>query len=115
MSTLRIHVGATLEDMKTRVVDAVNRARRGIEVAEDHVAFESWEALSAVMTAKRLELIRLLHRAPHASVADLARSLGRDDRSVQADVEALATAGLVSWDNGRLTIPYDEIRARIAV
>ena len=29
MSRLEIHVGGTLEDMKRRVVDAVERARRG--------------------------------------------------------------------------------------
>jgi predicted transcriptional regulator len=48
MSRLEIHVGGTLEDMKRRVVDAVERAKRGEVVGEEHVNFESWEALVSV-------------------------------------------------------------------
>jgi predicted transcriptional regulator len=48
MSRLEIHVGGTLEDMKRRVVDAVERAKLGDVVGEEHVNFESWEALASV-------------------------------------------------------------------
>ena len=48
MSRLEIHVGGTLEDMKRRVADAVERANRGEVVGEEHVNFESWEALVSV-------------------------------------------------------------------
>jgi predicted transcriptional regulator len=48
MSRLEIHVGGTLEDMKLRVVDAVERAKGGEVVGEEQVNFESWEALVSV-------------------------------------------------------------------
>ena len=111
MSRLEIHVGGTLEDMKRHVVDAVERARRG----EKHVTFESWEALASVMTSKRFELLRHLHRTPEVSIASLARSLKRDYKRVHEDVEALSQAGLIDRSTDGLRAEYDEIRTLIAL
>lgn len=115
MSRLEIHVGGTLEEMKRHVVDAVERAKRGEPVGEEHVTFESWEAFASVMTTKRFELLRHLHRNPEASIASLARSLKRDYKRVHEDVEALAQAGLIDRGEGGLRADYDEIRTLIAL
>lgn len=115
MSRLEIHVGGTLDDMKRRVVDAVERARRGEVVGEEHVTFESWEALASVMTTKRFELLRHLHRTPEVSIASLARSLKRDYKRVHEDVEALSQAGLIERSSDGLRAEYDEIRTLIAL
>ena len=115
MSRLEIHVGGTLDDMKRRVVDAVERAKRGEVVGEEHVTFESWEALASVMTTKRFEMLRHLHRNPEASVAALARSLKRDYKRVHEDVEALSEAGLIERSDDGLRAEYDEIRTLIAL
>jgi predicted transcriptional regulator len=115
MSKLQIHVGGTLEDMKRRVADAVERAKRGEAVREDHVNFESWDALASVMTAKRFELLRHLHRSPEASIASLARSLKRDYKRVHEDVEALSAAGLIERTDQGLRAEYAEIRVQIAL
>ena len=116
MSKLEIHVGGTFADTKHRVLDAAARAERGEPVAaENHVTFESWAALSAVMTGKRFEVLRHLHRCPEASIAALARHLGRDYTRVHGDVEALATAGLIDRDATGLRVQYDEIRTTVAL
>ena len=115
MSKLEIHVGGSLDDMKRRVVDAVERARRGETVREEHVTFASWEALASVMTTKRFEMLRHLHRNPEASIAALARSLKRDYKRVHEDVEALSQAGLIERGSGGLRAEYDEIRTQIAL
>ena len=115
MSRLEIHVGGTLEDMKRRVVDAVERAKLGDVVGEEHVNFESWEALASVMTTKRFELLRHLHRCPEASIASLARSLKRDYKRVHEDVEALSQAGLLDRGVDGLRADYNEIRTLIAL
>ena len=115
MSKLEIHVGGTLDDMKRRVTDAVARARRGEITGEEHVTFESWEALASVMTTKRFEMLRHLHRNPEASVAALARSLKRDYKRVHEDVEALSQAGLIERSSDGLRADYDEIRTQIAL
>jgi predicted transcriptional regulator len=48
-------------------------------------------------------------------VAALARSLGRDYKRVHADVEALATAGLIERDREGLRAEYEEIRTVVAL
>jgi predicted transcriptional regulator len=115
MSKLDIHVGGTFADSKRRFLDAVSRHAQGETVSEDHITFETWEALASVMTPKRMALIRHLHAHPEASIAALARSLQRDYKRVHEDVEALAAAGLVERSARGLRADYSEIRARIAV
>ena len=115
MSRLEIHVGGSLEDMKRRVVDAVERAKHGEIIGEEHVNFESWEALASVITTKRFELLRQLHRCPEASIASLARSLKRDYKRVHEDVEALSQAGLLDRGVDGLRADYNEIRTLIAL
>lgn len=113
---LKLHVGGTFTDTKARVLDAVARAKRGETVGESHLTFESWEGLSKTLTGKRLELLRHLHARPASSVADLARTLGRDYKRVHEDVEILERAGLVQRpDEGGLRAGYDEILATIAM
>ncbi|MCP4698496.1 MAG: MarR family transcriptional regulator [Gammaproteobacteria bacterium] len=113
---LDIHIGGGFDEAASRVLDAVNRAKRGETVGESHLTFESWEGLSKVLTGRRLELLRHLHRNPAASVAQLARDLGRDYKRVHEDVEHLERAGLITRpEEGGLTAEYDEIRTKIAM
>jgi predicted transcriptional regulator len=115
MTKLDIHVGGGFAGAKRRVLDAVRRHERGESTGESHITFETWEALAAVMTTKRFELVRHLHRQPEASVAALARSLKRDYKRVHEDVEALSAAGLIDRSEGGLRADYSEIRTLIAV
>jgi predicted transcriptional regulator len=111
-----IHVGGGLREAARRVATAWHRAARGEKVtSQDNVTFVSWSALAAVMTDKRHELLRHLHREPAPSIRALARALGRDYKRVHADVAALAAVGLVEQRDGRLRADYDEIQAVIRV
>jgi predicted transcriptional regulator len=112
---LEIHVGVGFAALATDVTNAWHRAERGEDVAEHHLSFESWEGLAKVLTGKRLELLRHLHRSPTPSIAALARALGRDYKRVYEDVEALAAAGLIERNEAGLTAGYGEIRAHIAL
>ncbi|MCW2248045.1 putative transcriptional regulator [Azospirillum fermentarium] len=114
---LNVHVGDTAADFGQRFVEAWKRAERGEVQQERHLSFDSFETLARVLTPKRLELLRHLHREPAPSISALARAVGRDYRRVHEDVEALAAAGLVDRDkNGNgLTAPYDAIATRIAL
>ncbi len=115
MTKLDIHVGGNFADTRRRVLGAVGRARAGEKVCEDHITFETWEALASVMTTKRFEMLRHLHRQPEASIAALARNLKRDYKRVHEDVEALTDAGLIERGDAGLRAEYDEIRTRIAL
>ncbi len=112
---LEIHVEESAEAMARRFIEAWHRAERGAAVDEHHLSFESWASLVSVLTPRRLELLRHLRRHPTTSIAALARSLGRDYKRVHADVEALATAGLIDRTPSGLRADYREIRTRIAV
>jgi predicted transcriptional regulator len=112
---LEIHVEESAEAMARRFVEAWHRAERGEAVEEHHLSFESWAGLTTVLTPRRLELLRHLRRHPAASIAELARALGRDYKRVHVDVEALAAAGLIDRTPAGLRTDYREIRARIAV
>lgn len=116
MSSLKIHAGDSLDDIGTRVLAAVTRAEAGEDVSEDHLTFDRIETLARLLTPKRLELLRYLHKHPSASARALAQQLGRDYRRVHEDVEALAAAGLIDRDDRgtSLSAPYDGIEARIA-
>lgn len=110
-----VHVGGGFDEVAKRVADAWRRAEEGEAVSEDHLIFVSWEALSRVMTTKRFELLRHLHRQPAVSVAALARDLRRDYKRVHEDVNALSGAGLIERDASGLRAEYDEIRIVIAL
>jgi predicted transcriptional regulator len=117
MTELKIHVGDTLENMGQRFADAWHRAERGEAVSERHLSFDSFETLTRILTPKRLELLRHIHRNPTSSVAALARAIGRDYKRVHEDVGALAEAGLIEHDEGGggLIAPYDAIQTTIAL
>ena len=116
MSDVKITVGGSIEqDAARRFVDAWHRAERGEASRERHLVFESWDALARVLTGKRMELLRYVHRHKVASVRALAKALGRDYSNVHADVQALSVAGLIEAGKDGLRADYDAIETRIAL
>ncbi len=117
MNELNIHVGETREAMAARFVRAWRRAEHGDQLAERHLSFDSFETMISTITPKRLALLRHVHRHPVASVAALARAMGRDYKRVYEDVAALTEAGLVERTDGGtgLSAPYHAIQTTIAL
>lgn len=116
LKSVKITVGGDVEaDATRRFVDAWRRAERGERFRERHVAFESFETLSKVLTGKRLELLRHIRAHKAGSVRALAKALGRDYRNVHADVRALVNAGLVEATDAGLAADYDTIETKIAI
>ena len=112
---LEVHVEAGIDRTARRFVDAWHRAEKGEDFGEAHLSFESWEALTKVLSGKRLQLLRHLHGNPTGSIAELARSLGRDYKRVYVDVDALTQAGLIERNEAGLRAGYDEIHTTIAL
>jgi len=113
MAETKIIVGGGLEEDAAAFLDAWRRAERGERVDETVLAFESWEALAAVMTGERYRLLRHVHIHPEPSVSALARALGRQYRRVHADVAALEQAGLLDRSAGQVRASVDRITAEI--
>ncbi len=113
MSDLKVIVGGSLAEDGAAFVNAWRKAEHG-EASVDHVlAFESWEALSSVMTGERLRLLRHLHAHPEPSVSALARALGRQYRRVHGDVAALEAVGLVVRADGAVRVTADTVTAEV--
>jgi len=114
---LRVHVGETLDDIGARAISAWHRMERGEAVNEKHISFETWEAMVRVLSPKRLELLRHVHRDPAKSIRALSLALGRNYRRVHEDVEALEAAGLLDRDKQGLRAEYDvfDVALRVAL
>ena len=116
MTNVKIKVGGSIEDEASRrFVDAWHRAEQGEIFHERHLAFESWDALARVLTARRMELLRYVRRHKVKSVRALAKALGRDYSNVHTDVRALADAGLLDATDGGVRADYDAIETKIAI
>lgn len=116
MSDIKVTVGGQIEHQATRrFVDAWHRAERGDKMRERHLVFESWDALARVLTGKRVELLRYVHRHRVTSVRALAKALGRDYSNVHSDVQALLNAGLIEAGEDGLRADYEMIETRIAI
>lgn len=113
MTETKVVIGGGLEEDAGAFLDAWHRAERGERVDENVLAFESWEALAAVMTGERYRLLRHVHAHPEPSVSALARALGRQYRRVHADVTALEGAGLLDRSEGEVRARVDRITAEI--
>lgn len=116
MNDVKITVGGAMEEEASRrFIDAWHRAERGELVHERHLAFESWDTLARVLTGKRMELLRYVRRNKVTSIRALAKALGRDYSNVHADVQALASAGLLAATDGGVQADYDAIETKIAI
>lgn len=117
MSELRITVGLADRELEAMALEAMRRAERGepVEPQPAIVNFQSWEHLTSVLSPKRLELLRYVHRHPTANVRQLAIALGRQYGNVHADVEKLTEAGLLERDGEGLRAEYDEVTTRFAM
>ena len=113
MSETKIVIGGSLEEDAGAFLRAWHRAETGEQVDECVVAFESWEALAALLSGERYRLLRHVHAHPEPSVSALARALGRQYRRVHADVAALERAGLVDRSLGNVRAAVDKIIAEI--
>jgi len=110
-----------LEDFR-RVFEAV---RQGRDVpVQDGIYFTNLEAARTILTRSRLELLRAIRARNPGSIYELARLVGRDLKSVQADLQILQRFGLVRFEqrrskSGRTAkaprAPYGELVFRIAI
>jgi predicted transcriptional regulator len=116
MNKVNVTVGGDVEkNASHRFIEAWHRAEAGEDFRERRVAFESWEALARVLSAKRMELLGYVRRNNVTSIRALAKALGRDYSNVHADVRALAGAGLLAATRKSLRADYDAIETRIAI
>ena len=80
------------------------------------ISFASPELLWKVLTAKRLELLKVLCGAGPVSIREAARRAGRDVKAVHGEVTALLDAGVIDrTDDGRIVSPYEAVKVEFVL
>ena len=114
-----IHIGTESPDRGfDRFVDVWQRVEQGVlsEEAEIHLNFEDLSMLLAVITPRRLEVLKTLRQHGQMSVRALAKLLSRDYKNVHADTRALEEVGLLErTESGTLQAPWDVIDAHLSL
>lgn len=104
MSTVTLGV-ASREVVAARFVAAMEGEQQG-----QFITFESVDLLFQTLTLLRWNLISEMTGAGPLSISELARRLGREVNTVNADVHALLDAGILErTDAGMIECPYDKV------
>ena len=75
------------------------------------ISFATPELLWKVLTAKRLDLLKVLRGAGPVSIREAARRVGRDVKAVHSDVTALLAAGVLDRaEGGGIIFPLEAVR-----
>ena len=116
MAKLEFRTGRGLRDVAAEAAKAWKAAEAGTaSPAVDNMTFVDWDALNAVLTPRRIEMMRYLRHTTAPSIRALARGLERDVKHVHADVVALQELGLVERIEAGLTSQVDEITSTIRI
>jgi predicted transcriptional regulator len=105
-------------ELANEFAEAWRRTERGnsLEQPIERLYFEDLAAMLKVLTPRRLEVLKVLHRIGPASVRALAGTVKRDYKNVHHDLQMLERVGLVTRSpDGRLTVPWKKIIAEIAL
>jgi len=120
MNKQHIHIGVEEASQGyDRFVKAWHKAEtsqveQAAEQAEIHLNFEDFAMLAAVLTPKRLELMKALRQNGPLSIRALAKQLSRDYKNVHVDTKALEEVGLIQKTEAGLFIaPWDVIDAHV--
>jgi len=96
-----------------RFINAWNNAEGSDDPrSEVHLNVEDFAMLAAVLTPKRLDLLKVLRREGPMSVRSLSKVLGRDYQNVHVDSFELGKVGSIQRDHeSRVAAPWDVIDA----
>lgn len=104
MSTLTIDVcplGRVLADAAQKM--------ESLEPSEPRISFDTPELLWNVLNPHRWTILRAMTNAGPLALREIARRVGRDVKSVHADVHALLNAGILERNSRGFLFPYDAV------
>ncbi len=80
------------------------------------ISFATPALLWRVLTAKRLDLLKVLCGAGPVSIREAARRARRDVKAVHGDVTALLKAGVIDrTDDGLIVFPYEAVKVEFVL
>jgi predicted transcriptional regulator len=105
------------QEAREAALDRAQRWENGEEVP--HVVnFQNPSDLRAVLTERRIELLRSIMDEPPESLRALADRLGRGQKQINDDVHLLAEYGIVHFEDGsgrarKPRVPYETVRIEL--
>lgn len=114
----KLEIGtATLNEMGANILSAWQTANAGNAVApKEALYFDNMPQLLTALTPARWLLLEVLKSNGALSIYALAKQVKRNYSNVHSDIGKLLALGLVEKDsNGRVFVPWDEIRADFAL
>ena len=126
MKTLEIKI-KSLEQADADFLEVIKRVQAGKKlprVSAPEVYFTSLEAVRALLTDKRFELLHLIRKHSPRSINQLASIAGRDFKNVHTDIMLLKKYGLIKLNKrgkttktaGRtISVPYQAINIHAVV
>ena len=126
MKTLEIKIKSR-EQANAEFLEVVNSIKAGKKLPtarKTEVYFTSLEAVRALLTDKRLELLHMIRKHSPRSINQLATIAGRDFKNVHTDIMLLKDYGLVQLSKrgkttktaGRtISVPYQAINIHAVV
>jgi predicted transcriptional regulator len=106
------------------VIKSIKAGKKLPTVKRTEIYFTSLEAVRALLTDKRFELLHMIRKHSPHSINELARIAGRDFKNVHTDVMLLKDYGLVKLSKrvktaktaGRtISVPYQAINIHAVV
>lgn len=91
------------------LADFARAWKSGIPDTAATIAFATPELARAILTPMRWQILESLCGAGAVSTGDIARRVGRDADSVNVDVTALLSAGVLEGAQGGVIFPYDDV------
>ena len=83
--------------------------RSGVPETVATISFATPELARDVLTPERWHILKALCGAGAVSTGDIARRVARDPDSVNTDVAALLSAGVLERSRGGVIFPYDDV------
>ena len=101
----------SMKELKTEML-SVARGKRKAPADAGRVSFESIEAVMRLLTPENRHLLAVMEKMKPASVAELARLVGRAEPNVSRTLGKLVAAGLVRLKpgDGKTKVPEVAIR-----
>lgn len=100
MKVKKIDIGIKgLKESLKDFAEAWKKLKAGKKVKkEEGIYFDSIDTMRAVLTNKRLQILKVIREQKPSSVYELAKILGRDLKNVNQDLKLLSDIGLVTLE-----------------
>lgn len=98
-----------IQSLDESLTDFARAWKSGIPDTATTIAFATPELAHEVLTPERWHILKSLCGAGAVSTGDIARRVGCDANSVNVDVAALLSAGVLERTQGGVIFPYDDV------